>query len=176
MIITLGGLAGSGTSTTASILSNKIGFPQVSAGDIFRHMAEEKGMDLLEFSKFAENNTKVDLEIDRRQAEIAQKSENTIVEGRLSAYFINADLKVWCTAPLDVRAKRISQREDKTIEMAREEILTRERSETHRYMEIHNINVHDMEIYHLIINTNAFKANSVAEIILKVAEVIKCQQ
>jgi CMP/dCMP kinase len=176
MIITLGGLAGSGTSTTASILSNKIGIPQISAGDIFRQMAEEKGMDLLEFSKFAEGNTEIDLEIDQRQAQIAQKSEDLIVEGRISAYFINADLKVWCTAPMDVRAQRISQREDKTIQMARQEILTRERSETHRYLEIHNINIHDMEIYHLIINTHVFKADSVAEIILKVAEVIKCQQ
>jgi len=176
MIITMGGLAGSGTSTTASILSNKIGIPQVSAGDIFRQMAEEKGMDVLEFSKFAEGNTEIDLEIDQRQAEIAQKSENLIVEGRISAYFINADLKVWCTAPLDVRAQRISQREDKTVQMAREEIITRERSEIQRYLEIHNINIHDMEIYHLIINTHAFKADSVAEIILKVVEVIKCQQ
>jgi CMP/dCMP kinase len=176
MIITIGGLAGSGTSTTASILSNKIGIPQISAGDIFRQMAEEKGMNLMEFSKFAEGNTEIDLEIDQRQAQSAQRSEDLIVEGRLSAYFINADLKVWCTAPMDVRAQRISQREDKTIQMAREEILTRERSETHRYLEIHNINIHDMEIYHLIINTHAFKADSVAEIILKVAEVIKCQQ
>jgi CMP/dCMP kinase len=176
MIITIGGLAGSGTSTTASILSNKIGYPQISAGDIFRQMAEDKGKDLMEFSKFAEGNTEIDLEIDQRQAQIAQKSEDLIVEGRLSAYFINADLKVWCTAPMDVRAQRISQREDKTIQMAREEIITRERSETHRYLEIHNINIHEMEIYHLIINTHAFKADSVAEIILKVAEVIKCQQ
>jgi cytidylate kinase len=176
MIITIGGLAGSGTSTTASILSNKIGYPQISAGDIFRQMAEDKGKDLMEFSKFAEGNTEIDLEIDQRQAQIAQKSEDLIVEGRLSAYFINADLKVWCTAPMDVRAQRISQREDKTIQMAREEIISRERSETHRYLEIHNINIHEMEIYHLIINTHAFKADSVAEIILKVAEVIKCQQ
>ena len=107
-------------------------------------MAEEKGMDLLEFSKFAEDNNEIDLEIDQRQAKIAQKSEDLIVEGRISAYFINADLKVWCTAPLDVRAQRISQREDKTIQIAREEILTRERSETHRYLEIHNINIHDI--------------------------------
>jgi len=77
---------------------------------------------------------------------------------------------------MDVRAQRISQREDKTIQMARQEIITRELSETHRYLEIHNINIHDLEIYHLIINTHAFQADKVAEIILKVAEVIKCQQ
>jgi predicted cytidylate kinase len=99
MIITIGGLAGSGTSTTSRILSEKTGIPSVSAGDKFRQMAAERGMDILEFSKFAEGNTEIDQEIDQRQAELARKADDLIVEGRLSAYFVEADLKVWCTAP-----------------------------------------------------------------------------
>ena len=70
MIITIGGLAGSGTSTTSRILSEKTGIPVISAGDIFRQMAQEKGMEILEFSKFAEGNTQIDHQIDQRQAEL----------------------------------------------------------------------------------------------------------
>ncbi|GAB4310463.1 MAG: AAA family ATPase [Methanobacteriaceae archaeon] len=176
MIITIGGLAGSGTTTAAKILSEKMNVPYISAGDIFRQMAAEKGMDILEFSAFAENNIDVDLEIDKRQAEIAKEKENLIVEGRLSAFFVDAQLKVWFTAPLDVRAKRIGQRENKTFDVVKKEIITREESEAKRYADIHNINIKNMDVYDFIINTNRFKAENVADIILKVTEVIICQQ
>ena len=84
MIITIGGLAGTGTTTAAQVLSKKLDMPFLSTGSIFRDMAKENGMSVLEFSKFAENNTEIDNEIDKRQAEIAKSSENLIVEGRLS--------------------------------------------------------------------------------------------
>ncbi|HMK54528.1 MAG TPA: AAA family ATPase [Methanobacteriaceae archaeon] len=172
MIITIGGLAGTGTSTAASILSEKMGIPYLSAGDIFREMAREKGMDILSFSEFAEGNTDIDREIDQRQAHTAQESENLIVEGRLSAHFVEADLRVWLNAPFAVRSVRISQREDKPVELVREEILIREKSEAKRYQEIHNLDIAELEIYDLIINTASFPAESVAEIIEKAVEVI----
>ena len=48
MIITIGGLAGTGTSTTAELLSEKLGIDYISAGSVFRDMAREKGMSVLE--------------------------------------------------------------------------------------------------------------------------------
>lgn len=156
----------------ASILSQKMGIPYLSAGDIFRQMAVERGMDVLTFSKFAEGNTDIDREIDQRQAQTARESTDLIVEGRLSAYFVEAPLKTWLTAPLDVRSVRISHREDKPVELVREEILTREKSEAKRYQEIHNLDIGGMEVYHLIINTERFDAPGVAQIIEKAVEVI----
>ena len=99
MIITIGGLAGSGTTTAAKILSEKLQIPYLSAGEIFRQMAVEKGMDIMEFGKFAEGNDEIDLEIDRRQAQLAKEYTDLIVEGRLSAHFVEADLKIWFVAP-----------------------------------------------------------------------------
>lgn len=55
----------------------------------------------------------IDIEIDKRQADLTKKSENLIIEGRLSAYFIEADLKIWLTAPFDVRAQRICNESQK---------------------------------------------------------------
>lgn len=172
MIITIGGLAGTGTTTAAEALSKKLDIPFVSAGFIFRDMAKEKGMSVLEFSNFAENNTDIDKEIDKRQAQLAESSENLIIEGRLSAYFVEADLRLWLIAPLDVRAERISQRESKTVDLAKEEIKIREDSEALRYLEIHNIDINNMDIYDLIINTDSFDPNSITEIILTTLKVI----
>ncbi|MDL2270316.1 AAA family ATPase [Methanobrevibacter sp. OttesenSCG-928-I08] len=172
MIITIGGLAGSGTTTAAEVLSKKLDIPYVSAGSIFRDMAKENGMSVIEFSKFAENNTDIDIEIDKRQVELAKNSENLIIEGRLSAYFIDADLKIWLTAPFDVRANRICDRESKTEDIAAREIKIREESEALRYLDIHNIDISNLDIYDIMINTDRFNPESISEIILTTLKVI----
>lgn len=173
MIITIGGLAGTGTTTTAELLSEKLNIPYISAGFVFREMAAEKGMSVLEFSEFAEGNDDIDKEIDRRQAEKAKSSDNLIVEGRLSAFFVdNADLRVWLVTPFDVRSKRISDREQKSVDVAKNEIIVREESEALRYMEIHNIDISNMDIYDIIINTDTFNPEKVSEIIIQTLKVI----
>jgi cytidylate kinase len=170
MIITIGGVAGSGTTTASKILSEKMDVPYISAGDIFRQMAAERNMDILKFGKYAEDNVEIDKEIDQRQKDIAAESEALIVEGRLSAYFINADLKVCFIAPLDVRAERISQRENKPLSIVKEEIKERGESEAKRYQEIHQIDIKNLDIYDLIINTHTFTPESISNIILKAAD------
>ncbi|ALT69427.1 (d)CMP kinase [Methanobrevibacter millerae] len=172
MIITLGGLAGTGTTTTAELLSEKLDIPYISAGYVFRQMASERGMSVLEFSEFAEGNDDIDKEIDKRQAELAKSSDNLIVEGRLSAYFVEADLKLWLVTPFDVRSQRIAERESKSVDVASEEIIVREESEALRYMDIHNIDIKNMDIYDLIINTGTFNPEEVSEIILTTLKVI----
>ena len=173
MIVTIGGLAGTGTTTLAEVLSEKLDVPYISAGFIFREMAAEKGMSVLEFSEFAEGNDDIDKEIDKRQADKAKSSENLIIEGRLSAYFVdNADLRIWLFTPFDVRSKRIAQREDKSVDVAKDEIIIREKSEALRYMEIHNIDISNMDIYDIIINTDSFNPESISEIITTTLKVI----
>jgi len=172
MIITLGGLAGTGTTTTAELLSEKLDIPYISAGYVFRQMASERGMSVLEFSEFAEGNDDIDKEIDKRQAELAKSSDNLIVEGRLSAYFVEADLKLWLVTPFDVRSQRIAERESKSVDVASEEIIVREESEALRYKDIHNIDIKNMDIYDLIINTGTFNPEEVSEIILTTLKVI----
>ena len=173
MIITIGGLAGTGTTTLAEVLSEKLDIPYISAGFIFREMAAERGMTVLEFSEFAEGNDDIDKEIDKRQAEKAKLAENLIVEGRLSAFFVdNADLKLWLMTPFEVRSKRIAKREDKPVDVAKVEIITREKSEALRYKVIHNIDISNMDIYDLIVNTDSFDPESISEIIIQTLKVI----
>ena len=172
MIITIGGLAGTGTTTAAELLSEKLGIDYVSAGYVFREMAREHDMSVLEFSEFAEGNDEIDKEIDKRQADIAYESGNIIVEGRLSAHFIEADLKVWLTAPLDIRAERVHNREFKSIEQAAREIKIREDSEASRFKEIHGIDIYDYDIYDVVLNTDSFSPESISKIILNILKVI----
>lgn len=165
MIITIGGLAGTGTSTAAKNLSECLDIPYISAGDVFRQMATESGMTLLEFSEFAEGNDDIDKALDKRQAEIANNSDNLIVEGRISAFFVDADYKFWLMAPDNIRAERISYREDKDLDVVISEMEERTASERKRYMEIHGIDIDNLDIYDLIVNTHTFDEKLTVEIL-----------
>ncbi|MBE6488272.1 MAG: cytidylate kinase [Methanosphaera stadtmanae] len=166
MIITIGGLAGTGTSTAAKNLSQKLDIPFNSAGDVFRMLAVEHNMDLIQFNEFAEGNDEIDKALDKKQAEIAASADDLIVEGRLSAHFCDADYRIWLMAPDNIRAERICYREDKDIDTVNREIKERTSSERKRYMEIHNIDIDDLSIYDLIINTESFDEEATVELII----------
>ena len=171
MIITLSGLPGSGTSTVAGILSNCTGFKIVSAGDIFREIAEERGLTLKEFGELAASDTAIDQQIDRHQKKIASDAKgagkNMIVEGRLSAWMAEPDLAVLITAPLDTRAGRILHREGVLMADAIRQVKEREACEAGRYSEYYGIDVDDMGVYDLVINSAKWDQRGVAGIILK---------
>jgi cytidylate kinase len=169
MIITIGGLPGTGTTTIAKMIAEKYNLRHVCAGFIFREMAKEMGMDLQEFSKYAEQHREVDEEIDRRQVEIA-KQGNVVLEGRLAAWMllkngIEPDLTIWFKAPLEVRAERISKRENVDKEIALKKMVEREASEKKRYKEIYNIDLDDLSIYDLVIDTSKWDVEGVFNIV-----------
>lgn len=177
MIITIGGLPGTGTTTMAKMIAEKYGLEHVCAGFIFRDMAKEMNMDLNEFSKYAEQNPEIDKEIDRRQVEMAKKG-NMVLEGRLAAWMLkNNDVEptvsIWLKAPPMVRCKRISERENEDIELALEKMIKRENSEKKRYKEIYNIDINDLSIYNITIDSSKWNIEGVFNIICKSIESIK---
>ena len=62
--ITVSGTPGSGKSTIAQLLHEKLGIKYVNSGMIFRDTAEKYKMSLEEFGKYCERNSKVDKELD----------------------------------------------------------------------------------------------------------------
>ncbi|MFW5984028.1 MAG: (d)CMP kinase [Halobacteria archaeon] len=171
MRVTVSGLPGSGTTTLAEALSSRFDLEHVSSGDVFRAMARERGVSLAEFGRIAEKDPEIDREIDERQREIARERDDLVLEGRLSGWMVeDADLRVWLSAPLDVRAERVADREEQTVEEARDEIEEREESEAKRYREIHGIDIGDLSVYDLVIDTSRWDEEGVAEIAAAAAE------
>lgn len=165
MRITVSGLPGSGTTTLAEALSSRLDLELVSSGDVFRSMARDRGVSLAEFGRIAEEDPEIDREIDERQREIARERDDIVLEGRLSGWMAEeADVRVWLVAPLEVRAERVAEREGQTVEEARAEIEEREASEAKRYEEIHGIDIGDLSIYDLVVDTSTWDADEVAEI------------
>lgn len=173
MIITIGGPIGSGKTTVSKALAEKFGFTHISAGVIFREMAAERDITLEEFSKLAEENPEFDDELDRRQIKLAKEAENAVIDGRLSGWLIDADLKIWLKAPLETRAKRVSGREDKDYEKAIEDVRARGDSELKRYREIYSIDLRDLAPYDVVLNTDIFSADEVIGIIERIVSYLR---
>ena len=168
--ITISGIPGSGKSTVAELLKDKLGIRYVYSGMIFREMAKKYNMSLEEFGKYCEKNSKIDKELDDRQLQILREGD-VILEGRLSGWLAHRNkipaFKVSLVADLDTRAHRIVKREEGSVEQRKKEILERERSEFLRYKKYYKIDIKDSSIYDLVIDTGDKTPEEIVDIIIE---------
>jgi cytidylate kinase len=167
MLITVSGPAGSGKSTLAAGLADALGYDHVSGGDIFRSLAEDRDVSLVELNRLAEEEDDIDRDLDRRLRTTAAERDDLVLESRLAGWMAgeHADLKCWLDAPLDVRATRIAVREDKSVADAEAETGARAESEAQRYREYYGIDIEDHSIYDVILNTARWSPDGVIDVI-----------
>ncbi|MEE3234124.1 MAG: cytidylate kinase family protein [Candidatus Latescibacterota bacterium] len=162
-IVTISGLPGSGTSTASSKLRTRLNWSYVNAGQIFRVLAKEANMTLNEFGIRAESDPTIDRELDKKMIRYAEKGEPIIMEGRLVGWMTLRNkipaLRVWLEATNSTRADRLSLREGDTQALVN--MKMREESELKRYKIFHDIDLQDLSIYDLVINTEFHSADEV---------------
>ncbi|TFG33829.1 cytidylate kinase [Candidatus Thorarchaeota archaeon] len=176
-VITIGGLHGTGKSSVADSIAKRFELRRISAGVIFRQLAQERGMTLEEFSRIAEGDLEIDELIDSTQKKAAAEG-NAVIDGQLAAWMAGdyADLKILLTAPVEVRINRIAERDGTEFEFAKRETIAREGSEKARYFEYYKVDISDLTIYDLILNTGKYDLEGVTEIIAKAIETFFSQK
>lgn len=156
-IITISGLAGSGTTTVCDRLCARLGWAYVNAGAVFRGLAQEAGLSLVELGRRAEADGCIDRQLDRRLVAQARECAPVVVEGRVTGWMAQRHqlpaLKVWLQAALAVRAERVGQREGKPLAQALAETRQREASEAQRFAAHHQIALSDLSVYDLVVDT-----------------------
>ncbi|MEA1930846.1 MAG: AAA family ATPase [Euryarchaeota archaeon] len=172
MLLTVSGPPGSGKSTNAAALADRFDLDHVSGGDIFRELADERGYSPVEFNELAEENEQIDRDLDRRLRDIAVERDDILLESRLAGWLAAdyADIKIWLDAPREIRAERIADREDKPVEVARQETSRRENSESLRYKEYYNIDIADLTIYDITCNTARWGPESMQQVLATAVE------
>jgi len=173
LVITVSGLHGSGTSTQARRLAESLGLRYISAGLLFRRIAEERGLTLEELSRLAEESPELDRMIDERTKEEARRG-GVVIDATLAGWMAeDADLKIFLTAPLEERVRRIARREGLSLEEAMRETLKRERSERERFKRYYGIDINDLSIYDVVLNTALFKPDVTARILRGIVEELR---
>lgn len=164
MIISISGNHGSGKSTIAKMLADKLAWPRYYMGGLRREAAKKMGLTLAEYNKLGESDPQTDLEVDRYQAKLGQEKDNFIIEGRTSWHFIPHSLKIYLDVDDREAARRIFkalQKEDNRNEDAglnsEEAVLhslqERKASDKRRYRKYFNFDPYQKKHYDFYLDT-----------------------
>jgi CMP/dCMP kinase len=154
--ITLSGEVGSGKSSIARELGKMLpGWNLVNTGQRFRDFCESKGMSIQQVSQLSD---KVHEEFDADQRDLLASENNIIVEGRLAGWLsrdIAGVFRIWCHAPVDIRAHRLAAREGISFEQALADLHDRDQGDLEKYQRIYALeDYRDPAFYHLHLDTS----------------------
>jgi cytidylate kinase len=165
MRVAISGKSGCGNTTVSTIVAKTMNYQLINY--TFRMMADERNIDFWTFCAMAEQDDSIDLELDKKQVEMAMATKDCVLGSRLAIWMLKeADLKVYLTATDTVRAKRIQKREGGTFQQRLEETQIRDSNDTSRYKRLYNIDNNDTNVADLVIETDNLKAEEVAKIIV----------
>jgi len=167
-VIAIGGLHGTGKSTYAEAMASRFGLRFVSAGRLFREIARERGLSLEEMSEIAKGDPSIDEEIDGSTKREVEKG-SVVIEGQLVAWMAGegADMKIYLSAPDELRFERIAKRDLLEMERAREQTRIREAAQRERYLNLYGIDADDLSAYDLIVDTSLLPLDGTVEFLAR---------
>ena len=184
MIITISGTPGSGKSTVAKILVQKLNAERIYVGGIRRELARKKGMTLEELNVYAKTHPETDVDVDKEAATKARELDHTgkviIDEGYTQFHFVPESLKVFIKVNWEEGARRIwKDLQQKDTNQARNEgnitsfqqmkqrVLARLEEDSARYQKYYGLDHLDESQYDLILDSTHFTAVQIAEKIIQ---------
>lgn len=178
-IITIAGRPGSGKSTAAKEVARRLNFDHFSSGDLFRQIAKQQGIDVLQANLAAEDEDeipKIDHLVDEKLRTIGQSENKLVIDSRMAWHWIPSSLKVFLDLDLQTAASRIlSKMTPERIEAEHipndpityaKNLQRRLDSEMRRYMKIYKVSPYELNNYDLVINTAVNNPDEVASQIL----------
>ncbi len=179
-IITIAGRPGSGKSSTAKGVAEKLNFAHFSSGDLFREVSKQQGVDILELNQAAEKQkgiSYVDELVDKRLRDIGKNQDNIVIDSRMAWHWIPASFKVFLDLDLKTAAERIlknitperMEAEKIPNDIAEYSSVLQERldSESRRYKSLYNADPYSMDNYDLVIDTLNNSLDQVIDMIIR---------
>lgn len=175
MIITLSGAPGSGKSTVAKLLAQKLGYKHYSTGDFMRELAHQRHITVLEINELAKTDASIDRTLDQRQIQLGKTEDNFVIDGRLSFHFIPHSKKVFIDVDVKEAAQRIlkdvlsglrKEEHSQSINEMVQQIEQRKQAERARYQKYYHLNIDDPKNYDLIIDSTKIPPDQVVKKII----------
>ena len=169
--ISLAGDLGSGKSTVADILINRLGAEYYSTGAIVRSIAARHGMSVVELNVYMETHPEIDHEIDNGLVELGALDKPMIIDSRMAWHFTRGTFKVYLSTDVETSALRImgANRQGEhasTLEATIADTKARRESEKKRYKTQYGVDIKDLTNYTLIVDTTVANPEAVAECII----------
>ncbi len=160
MLITITWKAGSGKSTTAKALAEKLWYEYISIWEMKRKIAEEMWINIVEFNKLwelPENQKEFDLKYEEYQKNLDPNAK-IILESRLWYYCQPKSFKVFISVDDESAAKRIFNDHRATDnytswEEVYQETKKRNEEDVQRYINLYGINYQDPQNFDLIVDS-----------------------
>jgi predicted cytidylate kinase len=166
LLITVSGPPGSGTTTASRRVAQALAVELLPGGEVFRSMAAERGMTLATFGTYAAEHPEIDVELDTRLAARARKGD-VVIESRLGGWIAHHDglpsVKTWIDCDPRVRASRVAGREGISVDQALAENATRQTVERERYLSVYGIDIEDLSIYDLVLDSGELSPDEIAD-------------
>ena len=167
MRVAISGKSGCGNSTVARLVADQLGLRLINF--TFRNLAAEQGVTFAAMHARAERDCSIDRTLDRRQL-AAAAAGNCVLASRLAIWLLaDAELKVYLTAPPEVRARRIASRERTPFAAAVAGTERRDANDRRRYLALYRIDIDDCAPADLIVDTAANDQFQVARAIVTAA-------
>lgn len=169
--VSIAGHVGSGKTATARIVADALGWRHLSTGDMFRQIAQRKGMSVLELNLHAETDFAIDDEIDGRLREVARTDELLVIDSRMAWHFVPESFKVYLVvdplvgAQRVLRASRVDEQYESVEEAARANVARME-AEADRYHRLYGVRRDDWRNYDLVVDTTSASKEHVADVIV----------
>jgi cytidylate kinase len=175
-IITINGWLGSGKSSTAKKIAEKLGYKHFSSGDFFRQVGIDLGLSVTELNIRAEGDPKIDVLVDDKLRAM-RDAEKVVIDSRTAYHWIPESFKVYLTLPREVAKERILKnlkenplRQKSETSGTEEEVynntLMRFESEQKRYWDLYKIKNTELQNYDLVIDTEKNNLEQVVEKII----------
>jgi cytidylate kinase len=159
LTIAISGKSGCGNTTVSRLLAERLGLRLINY--TFHDMAREQGLAFEELCRLAESDNQYDLYLDRRQVELAV-SGGCVLGSRLAIWLLpHAHLRVYLTASLGERARRIAGREGLDPTQALAAVERRDTRDRNRYLRLYQIDIDDYGLADLVVDTEAGEPPSV---------------
>lgn len=172
MNITITGNLGSGKTSVCRELE-KAGFSVISAGDIFRGLAQEKGMTVIELNEAAKSDRSIDDMLDRRSTELGKTMDHTVFDSRLAWHFVEESFKVFLLVDTQEAARRVFEGDSRSAEIyqnldeAGAGLKERADLEQARFKELYGLDYYDACNYDLIIESSYAAPDQIAREIIR---------
>ncbi|WP_327006121.1 AAA family ATPase [Dactylosporangium sp. NBC_01737] len=174
--VVINGDLGSGKSTVSVELSSRLALRRISVGDMYRQMAEERGMTALQLNLHAELDDAIDSAVDELQSNIAKSGEQLIVDSRLAWFFFHDAFKVHLITEPNEAARRVLARPHSeveryaTLEEAKERLHGRSESERVRFLTRYGADKLRLRNYDLVCDSTRARPDDIVAMIVDAFE------